>query len=177
MWTDQFVPFQCSSSNVEVVLPPTLSCPTALHAPPDAQVEVSRPEPWLSAFVAGLGGWTLDAFDFFLVVLSLTAIGQQFGQDIKHVTLALTATLALRPVGAFLFPQTTLTPETRRIMGEDTWSPGFVDYLFLAFNTSTAFSPTDVPVLSRWAKVMMMIQSLISLATIALLAARAVNIL
>jgi SHS family lactate transporter-like MFS transporter len=76
---------------------------TPLATPPDAQVEVSRPEPWLSAFVAGLGGWTLDAFDFFLVVLSLTAIGQQFGQDIKHVTLALTATLALRPVGAFLF--------------------------------------------------------------------------
>ena len=79
--------------------------------------------------------------------------------------------------GAFLFPQMTLTPETRRAMGEDTWSPGFVDYLFLAFNTSTAFSPTDVPVLSRWSKVLMMIQSLISLATVALLAARAVNIL
>ena len=79
--------------------------------------------------------------------------------------------------GAFLFPQMTLTPETRRAMGEDTWNPGFVDYLFLAFNTSTAFSPTDVPVLSRWAKGLMMIQSLISLATIALLAARAVNIL
>ena len=62
-------------------------------------------------------------------------------------------------------------------MGEDQWSPGFVDYLFLAFNTSTAFSPTDVPVLSRWAKVLMMMQSMISLATIALLAARAVNIL
>ena len=62
-------------------------------------------------------------------------------------------------------------------MGEDQWSPGFVDYLFLAFNTSTAFSPTDVPVLSRWAKILMMIQALISLATIALLAARAVNIL
>jgi hypothetical protein len=79
--------------------------------------------------------------------------------------------------GAFLFPQMTLTPDTKRMMGEETWSPGFVDYLFLAFNTSTAFSPTDVPVLSRWAKVLMMIQSLISLATIALLAARAVNIL
>ncbi len=79
--------------------------------------------------------------------------------------------------GAFLFPQMTLTPETRRTMGEESWNPGFVDYLFLAFNTSTAFSPTDVPVLSRWAKVLMMIQSLISLATIALLAARAVNIL
>ncbi|MGC2619169.1 MAG: hypothetical protein WA414_09035 [Acidobacteriaceae bacterium] len=79
--------------------------------------------------------------------------------------------------GAFLFPQMTLDPEAKRTMGEDTWSPGFVDYLFLAFNTSTAFSPTDVPVLSRWAKLLMMVQSLISLATIALLAARAVNIL
>lgn len=79
--------------------------------------------------------------------------------------------------GAFLFPQMTLDAEAKRAMGEDTWSPGFVDYLFIAFNTSTAFSPTDVPVLSRWAKVLMMLQSLISLATIALLAARAVNIL
>jgi hypothetical protein len=79
--------------------------------------------------------------------------------------------------GAFLFPQMTLNQETQVAMGEDNWSPGFVDYLFLAFNTSTAFSPTDSPVLSRWAKVMMMIQSLISLTTVALLAARAVNIL
>lgn len=79
--------------------------------------------------------------------------------------------------GAFLFPQMTMTEEIRRKMGEHEWSPGFVDYLFLAFNTSTAFSPTDVPVLSRWAKVLMVVQSLISLTTIALLAARAVNIL
>jgi hypothetical protein len=79
--------------------------------------------------------------------------------------------------GAFLFPQMVLDPELRREMGEDQWSPGFVDYLFLAYNTSTAFSPTDVPVLSRWAKVLMMLQSTISLSTLALLAARAVNIL
>jgi len=79
--------------------------------------------------------------------------------------------------GAFLFPQMTLSPETRISMGEDQWSPGFVDYLFLAFNTSTAFSPTDSPVLTRWAKVLMMIQALISFTTVALLAARAVNIL
>ena len=79
--------------------------------------------------------------------------------------------------GAFLFPQMTLTPETREEMGEQYWSLGFVDYLFIAFNTSTAFSPTDCPVLSRWAKVMMMVQSLISFTTVALLAARAVNIL
>ena len=79
--------------------------------------------------------------------------------------------------GAFLFPQMTLSKDAKRTMGEEAWNPGFVDYLFLAFNTSTAFSPTDVPVLSRWAKVLMIIQSLISFATVALLAARGVNIL
>ena len=79
--------------------------------------------------------------------------------------------------GAFLFPQMTLGPKLRKEMGEDQWRPGFVDYLFLAFNTSTAFSPTDVPVLSRWAKVLTMLQAIISLLTIAILAARAVNIL
>jgi uncharacterized membrane protein len=57
------------------------------------------------------------------------------------------------------------------------WSPEFVDYLFLAFNTSTAFSPTDTAVLSRGAKLGMMAQSLISLMIIVLIAARAVNIL
>jgi hypothetical protein len=79
--------------------------------------------------------------------------------------------------GDFLFPQMTLNTLAKREMGEECWNPGFVDYLFLAFNTSTAFSPTDSPVLSRWAKVLMMVQSLISLATVVLLAARAVNIL
>jgi len=83
--------------------------------------------------------------------------------------------------GAFLFPQMAWTPQRPpHPAGHDpapTWTPRFVDYLFLAFNTSTAFSPTDTPVLSRWAKVLTMIQSLISLAVIVLLAARAVNIL
>jgi hypothetical protein len=60
---------------------------------------------------------------------------------------------------------------------DPSWSPHFMDYLFLAFNTSTAFSPTDTAVLSRWAKAGMMLQSLISLTIIALLAARAVNVL
>jgi hypothetical protein len=79
--------------------------------------------------------------------------------------------------GAFLFPQMVLTPELRKEMGEDQWSPNFIDYLFLAFSTSTAFSPTDVPVLSRWAKGLMMVQATFSLAALAVLAARAVNIL
>lgn len=72
---------------------------------------------------------------------------------------------------SFLFPQ--MVRE-----GQDlSWTPNFVDYLFLAFNTSTAFSPTDTAVLSRRAKLATMVQSLISLTIIALLAARAVNIL
>jgi uncharacterized membrane protein len=72
----------------------------------------------------------------------------------------------------------TLDKESKRQMGEDTWSPGFIDYLFLAFTTNTAFSPTDTPVLSQWAKLMMMmVQVLISFTTVAALAAQAVNIL
>ena len=74
--------------------------------------------------------------------------------------------------GAFLFPQMNLGT-----LSDPNWSPNFVDYLFLAFNTSTALSPTDTPALSRWAKVLMMIQATISLTVLALLAARAVNIL
>jgi hypothetical protein len=81
------------------------------------------------------------------------------------------------PDGAFLFPQMTMLAEAKVTAGQTAWSPNFVDYLFLAFNTSTAFSPTDVPVLARWAKVLMMLQSIISLTVLALLAARAVNIL
>ena len=79
--------------------------------------------------------------------------------------------------GDFLFPQMTMSEQALRDAGMENWSPVFVDYLFLAFNTSTAFSPTDVPVLARWAKVLMMLQSLLSLLILALLAARAVNIL
>jgi uncharacterized membrane protein len=79
--------------------------------------------------------------------------------------------------GAFLFPQMTMAPDAKRAAGEHEWEPNYVDYLFLAFNTSTALSPTDVPVLSRWAKALMMIQALISLLVIVLLAARAVNVL
>lgn len=79
--------------------------------------------------------------------------------------------------GAFLFPQMTMDPAAKLAAGEHEWEPNFVDYLFLAFNTSTALSPTDVPALSRWAKVFMMIQASISLVVIVLVAARAVNIL
>lgn len=73
---------------------------------------------------------------------------------------------------SFLFPQM-----TRGNADRSGWSPHFVDYLFLAFNTSTAFSPTDTAVLTRSAKLATMLQSIISLTIVALIAARAVNIL
>jgi uncharacterized membrane protein len=73
--------------------------------------------------------------------------------------------------GAFLFPQMLYPPP------RGTWSPRFVDYLFLAFNNSTAFSPTDVPVMSRWAKILTMLQSMISLAIVIMLVARGINML
>lgn len=79
--------------------------------------------------------------------------------------------------GAFLFPQMTLAPEFAEEGAGAIWSPEFIDYLFLAYNTSTALSPTDTAVLSRWAKVLCMAQASISLTIIVILAARAVNIL
>ncbi|WP_245614199.1 hypothetical protein [Legionella massiliensis] len=80
---------------------------------------------------------------------------------------------------AFMFPQTqiSLVQDKNLPSSISQWMPNFIDYLFLAFNTSTAFSPTDTPVLSRWAKCMSMIQALISLTIVLMLAARAVNIL
>jgi hypothetical protein len=82
--------------------------------------------------------------------------------------------------GALLFPQMAFSPPSaadRSIAEAEGWRPHFVDYLFVAFNTSTAFSPTDVPVLSKWAKVAMMVQAIISFTTVVLIVARAVNYL
>ena len=70
----------------------------------------------------------------------------------------------------FAFPQ--------KVLGGDDladWMPDFVDYVFLAFNTNTAFSPTDTMVLDRRAKIMMMYQSVLSLITVVVLVARAIN--
>ena len=73
--------------------------------------------------------------------------------------------------GAFFFPQMMDSAPNP----DPSWSPRFVDYLFLSFCTSTAFSPTDTPVLSRWAKLLTMVQALISLLCVAVLASRAIG--
>ena len=71
----------------------------------------------------------------------------------------------------FLFPQMS-TPGSAR-----GWAPRFIDYLYTSFTNATAFSPTDTMPLTSSAKLLMMVQSLASLLTVALVIARAVNIL
>lgn len=72
----------------------------------------------------------------------------------------------------FLFPQ-----QANELPGWENWQPGWLDYLFLAFSHSTAFSPTDTAALSRRAKLLIMCQASLSLITLAMIAARAVNII
>jgi hypothetical protein len=73
---------------------------------------------------------------------------------------------------AFVFPEMS-NPELVR----DGWYPSFVDYLHLSFNTSMAFSPTDVSAIKPWGKLMMMAEEAISVVVGILVVARAVNIL
>jgi len=79
---------------------------------------------------------------------------------------------AHQPLPDFLFVQMQ-NPE----LAHPEWEPQFVDYLYLSFTNATAFSPTDTMPLSRWAKLTMLVQSAVSLVTVALVIARAVNIL
>lgn len=72
----------------------------------------------------------------------------------------------------FLFPQ-----QSGPGIGPPGWKPLFMDYLFVAFTNATAFSPTDTLPLSKRVKALMMIEALCSLLIVAVLAARAINIL
>ena len=73
---------------------------------------------------------------------------------------------------AFLFPQM-----TQAGLAPSDWQPTFFDYLYTSYTNATAFSPTDTMPLQAWAKALMLLQSAIALATVALVVARAVNIL
>jgi len=119
------------------------------HLERPSQLLLSATLLWITnVLVFGLWYWKLDA-------------GGPLGRDTARGNIE----------SSFLFPQMMMPNR------DASWSPQFIDYLFLAFNTSTAFSPTDTAALSRWAKIGMMTQALISLLIVALLAARAVNIL
>ena len=78
----------------------------------------------------------------------------------------------LREYPDFLFPQMSQA----RIAPPD-WRPTFLDYLYVSFTNAAAFSPTDTMPLSRWAKMLMLLQSAVALLTVAFVIARAVNIL
>ena len=79
---------------------------------------------------------------------------------------------ALRRYPDFLFPQ--MSDEH---FSNAHWHPNFFDYLYTSFTNASAFSPTDVLPLTRWAKMLMLLQSVTSLVTVGLVVARAVNIL
>jgi hypothetical protein len=78
---------------------------------------------------------------------------------------------------SFVFPQMQIEKSEREQFGVEHWRPGFVDYLFIAFTQSSTFGPTDAPLLARWAKVLTVVQILISLSIVILLIARAVGVL
>jgi uncharacterized membrane protein len=71
----------------------------------------------------------------------------------------------------FLFPQQELVTDG------GVWQPRFFDYLYVSFTNATAFSPTDTLPLSTWAKLLMMVQSAVSLLLAVMVVARAINIL
>jgi hypothetical protein len=79
-----------------------------------------------------------------------------------------------QPYPDFLFPQ--MDPDTAKLV-KPGWRPTFIDYLYVSLTNAMAFSPTDTMPLARWAKGMMAVQSLVAVTTIALVIARAVNVL
>ena len=73
---------------------------TAVHVPTMTKAERANQR---NALLAGFLGWTLDAFDFFLLVLVLDSVAKDLGRSRPDIALTLTASLAMRPVGALLF--------------------------------------------------------------------------
>ena len=88
-----------------------------------------------AAVAASFLGWTLDAFDYFLVVYGLTAIARDFHRSDKDMALAITVTLGFRPIGAFLFGLLADRYGRR--------TPLMIDLVFYSIvEVATAFAPT-----------------------------------
>ncbi len=121
--------------------------PSGSHAGGRSLVYASVPIWLTNVIVFGLWYWELDRG------------GPAARQQLRH----------RRP--DFLFPQMS-TPGSA-----PGWTPDFLDYLYTSFTNATAFSPTDTMPLTAWAKLLMMLQSLASLVTVAVVVSRAVNIL
>ena len=84
---------------------------------------------------------------------------------------------AERTLGAPTYPDLAFPQQLNPKIGPPGWRPRFIDYLYLSFTNSTAFSPTDVMPLAPWAKIAMAVQAVVSLAILGLVIARAVNVL
>jgi hypothetical protein len=84
---------------------------------------------------------------------------------------------AARAQATHYYPDFMFVQMTSPDMAPPDWEPRFGDYLYLSFTNATAFSPTDVMPLSRWAKGAMALQAGVSIVTVALVIARAVNVL
>ena len=93
-----------------------------------------------SAFTASFLGWTLDAFDFLLMVFMLRSIAAEFGTDVKAVSVAITLTLAMRPLGALVFGMLGDRFGRRRILMIDI-------LLFSLLELASAFAPSLVVLL------------------------------
>ncbi|HVN37462.1 MAG TPA: MFS transporter [Myxococcota bacterium] len=91
--------------------------------------------PQKHAFVASFLGWTLDAFDFFLMIFVLRAIAAEFGTDVKSVSVAVTLTLAMRPLGALVFGTLADRYGRRPVLMIDI-------LLFSVLELASAFAPT-----------------------------------
>jgi SHS family lactate transporter-like MFS transporter len=87
-----------------------------------------------SAFLASFLGWTLDAFDFFLMSFTLGAIAKDFSVEVPEVALAITLTLACRPIGAFVFGRLADRFGRRPVLMADI-------LLFAVLEVASAFSP------------------------------------
>ncbi|MDT7633477.1 MAG: hypothetical protein QOI50_5407, partial [Pseudonocardiales bacterium] len=121
---------------------------------------LGRPFTPSELLTAGAAIWLTNAIAFALIYWELDRGGPA------------ARAAGVRDYPAFVFAQMQ-SPE----LADPDWEPTFVDYLYLSFTNSTAFSPTDVLPLSRWAKMIMMVQSVVALVVVLLVVARAVNVL
>src|SRR5262245_47047631 len=88
-----------------------------------------------AAFIASWMGWTLDAFDFFLLVFVLRAIAHDFSTTVQAVSIAVVLTLAMRPIGAFIFGRLAERFGRKPVLMLDV-------VLFSILELATAFSPS-----------------------------------
>src|SRR5207253_328103 len=95
-----------------------------------------------SAIWASYLGWTLDAFDFFLMVFMLSAIAKEFGTDVKAVSYGIFLTLAARPIGAFCFGWLAEHFGRRPVLMADI-------VLFSIFEFASGFAPSLTSLLIR----------------------------